>query len=206
MAIPKLGLTASVNPVEGGAYGEFTITLDSPAPAGGLSVSYNVSGSSAALGEDFTLLAGDNISTVSANAFTIAAGATSATLKLAALADKGADPDETVALNLTESTGYSLVSNATTFADRVDYAAGRTPISVSISDFNNDGKADLAVANSGSNTVSVLLRNATNTGFDEKLDYATGEGPRSVSVGDFNGDGKSDLATANWRGDSAFQC
>ena len=45
--------------------------------------------------------------------------------------------------------------------------------------------------------VSVLLRNAANTGFDPKVDFATGSYPVSVSVGDFNGDGKADLAIAN---------
>ena len=58
-------------------------------------------------------------------------------------------------------------------------------------------KLDLAVANSYSNTVSVLLRNAANTGFDAKVDYATGSFPISVSMGDFNNDGKLDLAVAN---------
>ena len=53
------------------------------------------------------------------------------------------------------------------------------------------------MANQSSNTVSVLLRNASNTGFDAKVDYATGTTPYSVSVGDFNGDGKLDLAVAN---------
>ena len=52
-----------------------------------------------------------------------------------------------------------------------------TQQSVSVGDFNNDGKLDLAVANQDSNTVSVLLRNAANTGFDTKVDYATGLNP-----------------------------
>ena len=44
-----------------------------------------------------------------------------------------------------------------TFQAAVNYAAGTSPHSVAVGDFNGDGKADLAVANSDSNNVSVLL-------------------------------------------------
>src|SRR5437867_934389 len=47
------------------------------------------------------------------------------------------------------------------------------PYSVAISDLNGDGKPDLAVANSGSNTVSVLLGQGDGT-FGLKADYGTG--------------------------------
>ena len=63
-------------------------------------------------------------------------------------------------------------------------------------DFNGDGKPDLAVANSGSNNVSVLLGNGDGT-FQAAVNYAAGNAPNSVAVGDFNGDGKADLAVAN---------
>src|SRR5689334_10247051 len=39
------------------------------------------------------------------------------------------------------------------------FAVGTRPQSVSVGDFNGDGKHDLAVANSGSNNVTVLLGN-----------------------------------------------
>ena len=61
---------------------------------------------------------------------------------------------------------------------------------------NGDGKPDLAVANTDSNTVSVLLNNGTGT-FAAKVDYPTGSYPDSVAVADLNGDGKPDLAVAN---------
>ncbi|TLY46615.1 MAG: VCBS repeat-containing protein [Nitrospirae bacterium] len=74
--------------------------------------------------------------------------------------------------------------------------AGITPRSVAAGDFNSDGKPDLAVANSGSTTVSVLLGNGDGT-FQAKRDFAAGGEPWSVGVGDFNSDGKLDLAVAN---------
>ena len=62
-------------------------------------------------------------------------------------------------------------------------------------DFNGDGRTDLAVANFGSNDVSVLLGNGDGT-FQDQVRYAAGTGPSAVA-GDFNGDGRTDLAVAN---------
>jgi hypothetical protein len=82
------------------------------------------------------------------------------------------------------------------FATAVNYPAGTGPRSVAVGDFNGDGKQDLAVANSGSNNVSILLGNG-NGAFQAAVNYGTGSTPRSVAVGDFDGDGKQDLAVAN---------
>ena len=65
-----------------------------------------------------------------------------------------------------------------------------------ITDFNGDGKMDLAVANNGANTVSVLLGNGDGT-FQAKKDAMTGSLPIAVAFGDFNHDGKMDLAVVN---------
>jgi hypothetical protein len=67
---------------------------------------------------------------------------------------------------------------------------------VAVGDFNGDGKPDLAVANYGSDTVSVLLGQGDGT-FLPAVNYAAGGAPWSVAVGDFNGDGIADLAVAN---------
>ena len=104
----------------------------------------------------------------------------------------------TVALSvlLVWATPGSAVPLPVSFAAQVDYAVGSAPDSVAAGDFNGDGKLDLAVANSESNTVSLLLGNGDGT-FQAKTDYATGSYPVSMAVGDFNGDGKCDLAVAN---------
>ena len=70
------------------------------------------------------------------------------------------------------------------------------PYSVAIGDFNGDGKQDLAVANAGSNTVSIRLGDGLG-GFSGSTNVSVGSGPYSVAIGDFNGDGKQDLAVAN---------
>jgi hypothetical protein len=64
---------------------------------------------------------------------------------------------------------------------------------VAVGDFNGDGNLDLAVANSYSTAVSILLGTGTGS-FGAKTDFGTGFSPGRVAVGDFNGDGKLDLA------------
>src|SRR2546425_10131087 len=69
------------------------------------------------------------------------------------------------------------------------FDAGSGPVSVTVGDFNGDGHLDLAVANLGSNDVSVLLGNGDGK-FQTARNFPVGSGPKSVAVGDFNGDGR----------------
>jgi tetratricopeptide (TPR) repeat protein len=64
--------------------------------------------------------------------------------------------------------------------------------------------ADLVIANSSSNTVSVLLGNGDGT-FTEApgSPFATGKQPSAVVIADFNGDGNVDFAVAN-KGDNSI--
>jgi hypothetical protein len=82
------------------------------------------------------------------------------------------------------------------FVAPLSFDTGRTPESVAVADFNGDAIADLAVADGGGNTVSMLLGNGDGT-FQPARDFATGASPQSVAAGDFNGDGRPDLAVAN---------
>jgi hypothetical protein len=66
-----------------------------------------------------------------------------------------------------------------------------------VGDFNGDGTPDLAVANTGDNTISVLLGNGDGTFQNQQQTYATGLAPLSIAVGDFRGNGRLDLAVAN---------
>jgi hypothetical protein len=98
------------------------------------------------------------------------------------------------------------------FLPVVNYPVGVNPQAVVTGDFNGDGKLDLAVANTNSNTVSILLGKGDGT-FQPAQNFATGAGPRSLAVGDFNNDGKLDIVTANYgtvsvllgNGDGTFQ-
>ncbi len=88
------------------------------------------------------------------------------------------------------------------FDSKVDYGVDDNPVELTVGDFNNDGKQDIVTANSGSgsafNNISVLLRNAANTGFDAKIDFNAGTSSvGAVAVGDFNGDNRQDITALN---------
>jgi hypothetical protein len=68
-------------------------------------------------------------------------------------------------------------------------------------DVNGDGNLDLVTADSGADSVSVLLGKGDGS-FKTHADFAAGSQPVSVAAGDFNGDGKLDLATANFNNDN----
>jgi hypothetical protein len=82
------------------------------------------------------------------------------------------------------------------FTSPVFYPVAAGPVGVALGDFSQNGKADIAVADSGSLGTSVLLGNGDGT-FGTAANYRVGVTPRSIAVGDFNGDGKLDLVIAN---------
>src|SRR5271157_982622 len=98
----------------------------------------------------------------------------------------------------------------------ITLSTGTEPGAIVAGDFKGDGRTDLAVANTGSDDVSVLLGNGDGT-FQNQARYAAGFGPSALVVGDFDGDGDSltDLAVANYlsndvsvllgNGDGTFQ-
>ncbi|HNG30477.1 MAG TPA: FG-GAP-like repeat-containing protein, partial [Blastocatellia bacterium] len=105
--------------------------------------------------------------------------------------------DASVLLNTCNGTPCS----GTSFAGATNFTAGTTPRSVAVGDFNLDGKSDLAVANNGTNNVSILIGNGVGN-FGAATNFAAGTLAISVAVGDFNLDGKPDLAVANFNSDN----
>src|SRR5260370_37693285 len=82
------------------------------------------------------------------------------------------------------------------FITAASYAVGFNPHSLALADFNGDGVPDLAVANSGSASVSVLLGNGDGT-FQAARNFAVGSNPQSLAVGSFSGGGIVDLSVAD---------
>jgi hypothetical protein len=95
------------------------------------------------------------------------------------------------------STGTNCIpATDAAFCLATSFPVGTTPRSLAIGDLNRDGRPDLAVANSGSNNVSIL-RNTGGGALGPATNLAVGSQPRSVAIGDLNRDGRLDLAVAN---------
>jgi len=94
-----------------------------------------------------------------------------------------------------------VLAYADQFLQAPQYPTGKNPQAVAAGDFNEDGKPDLAVANSGGNSVSILLGNGDGT-FTTGASLTTGTNPQGVAVADFNGDGHLDLAVTNFGSNS----
>jgi Big-like domain-containing protein/VCBS repeat protein/FG-GAP repeat protein len=90
-----------------------------------------------------------------------------------------------------------LLAHAGQFSDAPQYTVGTNPQAVAIADFNGDGIPDLAVVNTASNSVSILLGNGDGT-FTAKAcpNCTTGTGPYGIAVGNF-GNGQLDLVVTN---------
>jgi hypothetical protein len=116
--------------------------------------------------------------------------------------------EDLAAANLSDDTVSVLLGNGDgTFPDATPaetFTTGANPWTVTVGDFNGDGIKDLATANYGAGTVSVLLGDPLNPGsFGAKHDFTVGSQPRSVAVGDFNDDGVEDLVAANYADSTA---
>jgi hypothetical protein len=140
---------------------------------------------------------GDGTFTAAGSPIVVGNGATSV-----AVGDFNGDGKADLAVaNYVDNTVTVLLGNGDgtfTPAAGSPIVVGNGPGSVVVGDFNGDSKSDLAVANNGDNTVTVLLGNGDGTFTAAGSPIVVGNGATSVAVGDFNGDGKADLAVANY--------
>ena len=86
-------------------------------------------------------------------------------------------------------------------ATNYEVGLSNMPTSVAVGDVNGDTHPDIITANSGSDSVSVLL-GRSGGGFQTATSYGVGDGPTSVVVWDANFDGHPDIITANSKGNS----
>jgi len=92
-------------------------------------------------------------------------------------------------------------SFAVNFDPRVQYATGSGPGQVIVEDITGDGKPDMIVVNTQSNTVSVLLGYGDGT-FQAKVDYDTGTAPVFARIADLQNNGGLYLVVVNKASDS----
>ena len=142
-ATPTVTLTASATAVNEGAALTFTATSDIAAPAGGLVVPYTLGGTATAA--DYTNGAGS---------ITIAAGATTGTLTLNAIADNLTEGAETVTVAL------GNVNGATTVTTPVSATINDTSLALAANAFSLSGAA---TANEGTSVVYTITRGAAAT-------------------------------------------
>ena len=101
-----------------------------------------------------------------------------------------------MALTTTAATALAAATPASAITlFNSDVTVGTQPTSVAVGNFNG-GPLDLAVANEGSDNVSILLGNGLGQ-FTAGTPVTVGDAPSSVVVGQFNGDTFADLAVAS---------
>jgi hypothetical protein len=112
-----------------------------------------------------------------------------------------------LAANPLDGTVSILLNQTTRDARSVGFLSaplviGGAPVSVTVGDFNRDGKPDLAVANAADITVSVLAGDGTGA-FTPLQTIRVANGLGVITTADVNGDGRLDLLLTN-EGDRDF--
>ena len=109
--------------------------------------------------------------------------------------------DIAVANSRTDNIGIFLGYGNGEFSPMTTYSTGvgSRPTSIVAGDFNNDSRLDIAVTNSRTNNVGILLGYG-NGEFLSQTTYFTGpnSGPTSIIAGDFNNDHRLDIAVVHY--------
>jgi VCBS repeat protein/type IX secretion system substrate protein len=97
------------------------------------------------------------------------------------------------AISIWLGTGTGSFNAASSFT--VDASSNQLNSIIS-SDFNGDGKADLAITKTSSSGIAIVLGTGTGS-FGAQTSYTVSGHPNALIGADFNGDGKIDLASTN---------
>ncbi|MES1249512.1 MAG: VCBS repeat-containing protein, partial [Chitinophaga rupis] len=85
----------------------------------------------------------------------------------------------------------------TSFVETTDSSAGNFPLHTAVGDLNNDGKADLVVTNTFTNSISILENTGTAgaVSFAPKKDLPVYQNPARSYIADLDGDGRPDIVS-----------
>ena len=86
-----------------------------------------------------------------------------------------------------------------TFGEKKIMNTGATPEGLDIKDINEDGFTEIIIADSGSNTISIIKSSE-----EQNTAYKTGNNPALVATGDFNGDNIIDIVSLSAGGSSIY--
>jgi hypothetical protein len=116
--------------------------------------------------------------------------------------DNDGDSDVVVAQGIFGNAFSVLINQGNGFYSQpVQVATQLSGLGIAAGDFNNDGKKDVVVSNTGQNyegtTVSIFFGNGNGT-FGTPVNISVGAGPAGITTADFNNDGKLDFAVANY--------
>lgn len=128
------------------------------------------------------------------------------TISIPINSDTSPEITETFVVNLSTPTNASIADNQGVasirdddsacpepgFSSVTEFTVGSNPFDLVATDFNGDGKVDLATANLESANVSLLIGNG-NGGFAPAVHFAVPGRPGAIAAGDFNSDNKPDL-------------
>ncbi|MEE9441076.1 MAG: VCBS repeat-containing protein [candidate division Zixibacteria bacterium] len=89
-----------------------------------------------------------------------------------------------------------VLANNKLFEGRIDYPVGNYPRDLTVADFNGDGSADIAVANTGDDNITVMLNDGMGN-YQDTANYIVGDNPITILADNFNEDDDIDLVVMN---------
>jgi hypothetical protein len=131
--------------------------------------------------------------TPSAVAFADLAGRNIADLVVVNSGNTGQGPATAASVTIFQGLGGNRFT--TTPSATLPLPGGAKPLALVVADLHGGGKPDIAVANSGTDSVTVFLNNGQGV-FGPGTTYAAGKNPVAIVAADFDGSGRRSLAVA----------